>query len=53
VRLSVFECRLDDVLFETRLKRIAGEIDGQHDSLRVYHLPAGRVQPVRVLSRDK
>lgn len=52
VQLSVFECRLDDTLFETFLDRIAREVDGQHDSLRVYRLPADRAQAVRVLGRD-
>ena len=52
VQLSVFECRLDDALFETFMARMADEIDGQHDSLRVYRLPADRVQAIRVLGRD-
>ena len=53
VQLSVFECRLDDTLFETFMLRIADEIDGQRDSLRVYRLPAQREQAVRVLGRDQ
>jgi len=53
VQLSVFECRLDDTRFETFMVRIADEIDGQHDSLRVYRLPAQREQAVRVLGRDQ
>jgi CRISPR-associated protein Cas2 len=52
VQLSVFELRLDDTLFETFMERIAGEVDGQHDSLRLYRLPADRGQAVRTLGRD-
>ena len=53
VQLSVFECRLDDTLYETFLARLLQEIDGQHDSLRMYRLPADRMQAVRVLGRDR
>jgi CRISPR-associated protein Cas2 len=52
VQLSVFECRLDDTVFETFLERVTAEIDGQADSLRIYRLPAGRTLAVRVLGRD-
>ena len=53
VQLSVFECRLDGALFETFMARMADEIDGQQDSLRVYRLPADREQATRVLGRDR
>ena len=53
VQLSVFECRLDEVQIETFVARVMAEIDGQHDSLRVYRLPADRVQAVRVMGRDR
>lgn len=53
VQLSVFECRLDDTLFETFVARLMGEIDGQRDSLRVYRLPPDRGHAVRVLGRDR
>ena len=52
VQLSVFECRLDDTLFETFLARVIHEINGQQDSLRIYRLPAERTASVRVLGRD-
>ncbi len=50
VQLSVFECRLDDTLFETFLARVTEEIDGQHDSLRIYRLSV-RPQPSRARVR--
>jgi CRISPR-associated protein Cas2 len=53
VQFSVFECRLDDTLLETFLARLAAEIDGQQDSLRLYRLPADRAQAVRVMGRDR
>jgi CRISPR-associated protein Cas2 len=53
VQLSVFECRLDDTLFETFLARVGEVIDGQQDSLRIYRLPPDRAQAVRVLGRDR
>ncbi len=52
VQLSVFECRLDDTLFETFLSLIAQEIDGQQDSVRLYRLPSDRVRSVRVFGRE-
>ena len=52
VQKSVFECRLDDTLFETFLSRCAQEVDGQRDSLRLYRLPADRTISVRVLGRE-
>jgi CRISPR-associated protein Cas2 len=52
VQLSVFECRLDDTLFETFLARATREINGQHDSLRIYRLPAERTTAVRVVGRE-
>jgi hypothetical protein len=45
--------RLDDRLFETFVARLMQEIDGQCDSLRLYHLPADRGYAVRVLGRDR
>jgi CRISPR-associated protein Cas2 len=53
VQLSVFECRLDDTLFETFMARLIEEIDGQRDSLRLYRLPADRARAVRVIGRDR
>jgi CRISPR-associated protein Cas2 len=53
VQLSVFECRLDETLFETFIARVVEEIDGQRDSLRLYRLPADRTQAVRVFGRDR
>lgn len=52
VQLSVFECRLDDTLLETFLARIVEEIDGQHDSMRLYRLPPDRDRAVRVFGRE-
>ncbi len=52
VQLSVFECRLDDTVFETFLARVAEEINGQLDSLRIYRLPAERTMAVRVIGRE-
>ena len=40
VQFSAFECRLDDVLFETFLEQIATEIDRQEDRLRAHCLPS-------------
>jgi CRISPR-associated protein Cas2 len=52
VQLSVFECRLNDTIFETFLARVTAEINGQHDSLRVYRLPTDRTFAVRVFGRE-
>jgi len=51
VQFSVFECRLNDTLFETFLSRIVQEIDGQRDSLRLYRLPPDRDRSIRVVGR--
>jgi CRISPR-associated protein Cas2 len=53
VQLSVFECRLDDTVFETFVARVAEEIDLRQDSLRLYRLPADRTLAVQVLGRDR
>ena len=53
VQLSVFECRLDDALFETFWERVVQEIDGQSDSLRLYRLSGNRTAAVRVVGRDR
>lgn len=52
VQLSVFECRLDDTLFETFLSRVTAEVNGQVDSLRIYRLLAARSVAVRVIGRE-
>lgn len=52
VQKSVFECKLSEHLWADMRSKLEAHIDEDHDSLRIYRLPADRDRAVEVLGRD-
>ncbi|MBT9547584.1 MAG: CRISPR-associated endonuclease Cas2 [Candidatus Sericytochromatia bacterium] len=52
VQMSVFECRVTDVQYETLIYQLSGLIDKEKDSLRFYRLYGNRERAVTVIGRN-
>ncbi|MDR4506846.1 MAG: CRISPR-associated endonuclease Cas2 [Candidatus Brocadiaceae bacterium] len=53
VQYSVFECNLDEDIFEEMLAALTGHIDHEKDSIRFYILCKGCVTSVKMLGKGE